>query len=53
MSIFFLFIGRKNFGWKWGWKRARVDAKKVKLISELGLILFSIGDAVFAESENI
>lgn len=53
MSIFFLFVGRKNFRWKWGWKRARADAKKVKHISELGLILFSIGDAVFAESENI
>lgn len=27
--------------------------KKVKHISELSLILFSTGDAVFAESENI
>lgn len=53
MSISFLFVVRKNFGWKWGWKRARVDAKRVKHISERGLILFSIGDALYGESENI
>lgn len=29
MSIPFLFVVRKNFGWRWGWKRARVDAKRV------------------------
>lgn len=53
MSIFFLFVVRKSFGWNWGWKRARVDAKKVKHISELVLILFSIDDGVFAESEKV
>ena len=53
MLISFSFVVRKNFGWKWGCKRARVGAKKVKHISEPVLILFSIGDTVFAESENI
>lgn len=51
MSISFSFVVRKNFAWKWGCKRARGDAKKVKHVSE-PVLIFSVGDTVFAESEN-